>query len=66
MDRSDKMKKLRNKPSHGATGSAGDGDWHAIGRRLFDCTARMMAARDPDERNPEEASKQSQRNAEAA
>jgi hypothetical protein len=54
------MKKLRNKPRRYT------GDRHTTDRRLFVCMVRMMAARDPDKTNSEEASKQNQRNAEAA
>jgi hypothetical protein len=58
------MKKLRNKPRRYRFFL---GDTHTIDRRLFAlCMAQLIAARDPGESNPEEASKQNQRNAEAA
>jgi hypothetical protein len=60
------MKKLRDKPQATAVPGFCGRLAYDRHRRLFDCTVRMMAACDPDERNSEEASKKNQRNAEAA
>jgi hypothetical protein len=57
------MKKVRNKPRRYRVFA---GDRLTTNGRLFFCMVRMMAACDSDERTSEEASKQNQRDAEAA